>query len=431
MNVLILGSGGREHALAWKVAQSSILTRLYVAPGNAGTSNLAENLDLDIMDFKAVAETALRLNIRIIVVGPEAPLVAGIVDYFQNDPKLSGITLIGPPAEGAQLEGSKAFAKAFMERHNIPTARYQRFGKKDLSAGLEYLKTLKPPYVIKADGLAAGKGVIITEDLKEAEETLRSMLLNDAFGKAGNEVVIEEFLKGIEVSMFVLTDGSSYKLLPEAKDYKRIGAGDTGPNTGGMGAVSPVNFVNPEFMQKVLNQVIIPTVKGLKADGIAYSGFIFFGLIKVQGDPYVIEYNCRLGDPETEVLLPRIKSDLLHLFEGIATGTLSECDLQIDERAASTVIMASEGYPGSYAKGKEIQVSMLPDDAHLFHAGTKKQQGKTVSSGGRVLAMTALGATIEDALDTSYAAIKAVNFEGMYYRKDIGNDLRKVRAGAK
>lgn len=431
MNVLILGSGGREHALAWKLAQSSFLSTLFVAPGNAGTSQVATNVALDVLDFKAIGEFVLQQEINILVVGPEAPLVEGIFDFFAADPLLAKVTVIGPSKSGARLEGSKEFAKRFMERHNIPTARYKSFDKKSIGEVRAFLDSLKPPYVIKADGLAAGKGVIITNDLQEAEQTVNSMLLDSAFGKAGKKVVIEEFLKGIEVSMFVITDGHSYKILPEAKDYKRIGAGDTGLNTGGMGAVSPVHFVNAEFMQKVENQIIIPTVKGLEAEGIPYAGFIFFGLMKVQGDPYVIEYNCRLGDPETEAILPRIKSDLLHLFEGIATGTLSECDLQLDDRTATTVVIASEGYPGNYPKGREIAVSTLPDDAVLFHAGTKQQGDKDVTAGGRVIAMTALGANLEDALDTAYAAVRAVHFDGMYYRKDIGVDLLKTKAGTR
>lgn len=431
MNVLILGSGGREHALAWKLAQSSILSRLFVAPGNAGTAQIAENVALDVLDFKAIGDFVLQETIDIVVVGPEAPLVEGIFDYFTSNAKFSGTTVIGPSKSGARLEGSKDFAKRFMERHNIPTARYKSFDKDSVNEARVFLETLKPPYVIKADGLAAGKGVIITNSIEEAAQTVQSMVVDAAFGKAGKKVVIEEFLKGVEVSMFVITDGRSYKILPEAKDYKRIGVGDTGPNTGGMGAVSPVHFVNAEFMQKVENQIIIPTVKGLEADGIPYAGFIFFGLMKVQGDPYVIEYNCRLGDPETEAILPRIKSDLLDLFEGIATGTLSECDLQLDDRTAVTVVVASEGYPGNYPKGREITVSTLPDDALLFHAGTKRQADKDLTTGGRVLAMTALGSGLEEALDTVFAAVRAIQFDGMYYRKDIGIDLIKIKTGTR
>lgn len=428
MNVLILGGGGREHAIAWKVSHSSILNKLYVAPGNAGTAELATNVEVDPMDFPAVAAFCLEKNVSIVVVGPEAPLVEGIADFFAADEKLHSITIIGPDSKGARLEGSKAFAKAFMERHQIPTARYGAFDAGDLEEAVAFLKSLKPPYVLKADGLAAGKGVVITEDYDEAEETLSEMLSGKAFGKSGERVVIEEFLKGVEVSMFILTDGHSFKLFPEAKDYKRIGEGDTGLNTGGMGAVSPVSFVNPEFMEKVKNQVIIPTVKGLAADGIPYKGFIFFGLMKVHGDPYVIEYNCRLGDPETEVILPRVKSDLLHLFEGIATDTLSECDLEIDDRTASTVILASGGYPASYEKGKSIQFGDI-GEAHLFHAGTRlDENGKVLTNGGRVLAVSATGAEIGEALEVSYKAAANIQFDGVYYRKDIGKDLEKVTA---
>ncbi len=426
MNVLVLGSGGREHAIAWKLAQSSILTRLFIAPGNAGTREVGENVGLNILDFKAVGAFCLEKSVSIVVVGPEAPLVEGIVDYFAGDAKLNGITVIGPTKSGARLEGSKEFAKQFMERHNIPTARYRSFDANGIREAKLFLEGLKPPYVIKADGLAAGKGVIITESLKEATETVDTMLRDAGFGQAGKTIVIEEFLRGIEVSMFVITDGDSFKVLPEAKDYKRIGVGDTGPNTGGMGAISPVPFVGEEFNEKVLNQIIIPTVKGLKAEGIRYTGFIFFGLMKVQGDPYVIEYNCRMGDPETEAIMPRIKSDLLDLFEGIAHGTLSECDLQIDDRTAATVIMASEGYPGDYPKGREITTAMLPQEALMFHSGTKESKGKVVTNGGRVVAMTGMGNDLEEALETAFAAVRAVNFEGAYHRKDIGSDLLKT-----
>ncbi len=425
MNVLVLGSGGREHAIAWKLAQSSMLTQLFVAPGNAGTADIAENVELDIMDFKSVAKFCIEHEVSIVVVGSEAPLVAGIADFFRSHEKYRGITVVGPSKAGAQIEGSKDFAKKFMDRHNIPTARYRSFDQNGLREAKMFLEGLKPPYVIKADGLAAGKGVIITDKLPEAVKAVESMLLDKQFGDAGSKVVIEEFLKGTEVSMFVITDGEAFKMLPEAKDYKRIGVGDTGPNTGGMGAISPVSFATEEFRQKVLNQVIIPTIKGLRTENIDYSGFLFFGLIKVQGDPYVIEYNCRLGDPETEVIIPRIKSDLLHLFEGIASGTLSECDLQIDERTASTVIMASEGYPGNYPKGREITMNTLPEEVIPFHAGTKLNKGKVVTNGGRVIAMTAMGADLDEALETAFAAVRAVSFEGAYWRKDIGADLQK------
>ena len=426
MNVLILGSGGREHALAWKVAQSSILHKLYVAPGNAGTNEIATNVDLDILNFDKVGAFAVENDIKIIVVGPEAPLVEGIVDFFQGHAKYGHITVIGPSQEGAKLEGSKEFAKKFMKRHQIPTARYGSFNANQIEEAETFLDKMKAPYVIKADGLAAGKGVIITEDLAEAMKTVKEMLQDKVFGDAGSTVVIEEFMKGIEVSMFVITDGHSYKILPEAKDYKRIGEGDTGLNTGGMGAISPVSFVNPEFMEKVKNHVIIPTIKGLRKDEIGYKGFIFFGLMKVQGDPFVVEYNCRLGDPETEVILPRIKSDLLHFFEGIATDTLSECDLEIDERTAATVILASGGYPEKYAKGKEINIDKTNDQTVVFHAGTKSSDDKTVTSGGRVMAVTSMGVDMEDALKRSYESIEGIRFDQMYFRKDIGFDLRKA-----
>lgn len=430
MNVLILGSGGREHAIAWKVAQSSLLRTLYVAPGNAGTAEVATNVDLDPMDFDAVKAFALEHNIRIVVVGPEAPLVAGIQDYFTADPELAGVKVIGPNQKAAQLEGSKHFSKKFMERHNIPTARYASFTKSTASRIGAFLESLKPPYVIKADGLAAGKGVLIVDDLKEAKKVARDMLMSDSFGEAGRKVVIEEFLKGIEVSMFVITDGRSYKILPEAKDYKRIGEGDTGLNTGGMGAVSPVSFVNPEFMEKVKNQVIIPTVKGLAADDIHYEGFIFFGLMKVGSDPYVIEYNCRMGDPETEVVIPRIKSDLLHLFDGLATDTLSECDLEIDDRAATTVMLVSGGYPEAYEKGKAIAGFDQVDGSVVFHAGTKNKDGQVVTNGGRVMALTSFGYEPDEALKKSYENAEKLTYEGKYYRKDIGFDLqlRKQKA---
>lgn len=430
MNVLILGSGGREHAIAWKVAQSSLLRTLYVAPGNAGTAEVATNVDLDPMDFDAVKAFALEHNIRIVVVGPEAPLVAGIQDYFTADPELAGVKVIGPNQKAAQLEGSKHFSKKFMERHNIPTARYASFTKSTASRIGAFLESLKPPYVIKADGLAAGKGVLIVDDLKEAKKVARDMLMSDSFGEAGRKVVIEEFLKGIEVSMFVITDGRSYKILPEAKDYKRIGEGDTGLNTGGMGAVSPVSFVNPEFMEKVKNQVIIPTVKGLAADDIHYEGFIFFGLMKVGSDPYVIEYNCRMGDPETEVVIPRIKSDLLHLFDGLATDTLSECDLEIDDRAATTVMLVSGGYPEAYEKGKAIAGFDQVDGSVVFHAGTTNKDGQVVTNGGRVMALTSFGYEPDEALKKSYENAEKLTYEGKYYRKDIGFDLqlRKQKA---
>jgi phosphoribosylamine---glycine ligase len=424
MNLLILGSGGREHAIAWKSAQSSHLKKLFIAPGNAGTKSVGINVDLNVNDFEAIANFALENKIHIIVVGPEEPLVNGIVDYFNSREDLSKITLIGPNKEAAQLEGSKDFSKQFMARHNIPTAKYATFTKENIKDGYGFLELMKPPYVLKADGLAAGKGVLILTNLKEAKEELKNMLTGSKFGKASSKVVIEQFLKGIELSVFVVTDGKNYKLLPEAKDYKRIGANDTGANTGGMGAVSPVPFANREFMDKVENQVIIPTIKGLKKEGIHYSGFIFFGLISVKGDPYVIEYNCRLGDPETEVVMPRIKSDILELFDGIATDTLGERDVEIDARSVATVMMVSGGYPEKYEKGKQILGLKEFEKSIVFHAGTtENEDGAVLSNGGRVLAVTSYGKNIEKALKHSYNTIDNITFDNSNYRKDIGFDL--------
>ena len=424
MNVLLIGSGGREHAMAWKLAQSSFLTQLFVAPGNAGTANVATNLKLDTSNHDAVSRSIKKHDIQMVVVGPEAPLVAGLVDHLIDCGKHPELVVIGPRSEGAQLEGSKAFAKAFMKRHNIPTAGYAAFNGEELDAALSHLESAKSPYVLKADGLAAGKGVIITEDLEEAKKVVSDMLSGASFGAAGQRVVIEEFMDGIECSMFAVTDGKAYHLLPSAKDYKRIGEGDTGPNTGGMGAVSPVPFMDAEFHEKAINQIIIPTVKGLAADGIPYNGFLFFGLMKVGGDPYVVEYNCRLGDPETEVIMPRIQSDLLHLFENMGAGLLSEYDLQIDPRTCSTVMLVSEGYPGAYEKGKGITIPERQDqDSLLFHAGTGTSRGQAVTAGGRVLACTAIGTTPEKALAKSYALAEEVSFEGKLFRSDIGQDL--------
>ena len=426
MKILLLGSGGREHALAWKISQSSQLEKLFVAPGNAGTSEIAENVALEINDFESIGHFCVQNKINLVIVGPEQPLVSGIHDYFLNQKSLDHITVIGPPKEGAQLEGSKDFAKAFMKRHNIPTAKSKSFDSSQIDDALMHLEKSTGPYVLKADGLAAGKGVIIETELKKAKKSLKK-LLSGQFGKASKKVVIEEFLQGIELSVFIITDGKNYKILPEAKDYKRIGENDTGLNTGGMGAISPVPFANREFMDKVENQIIIPTVKGLKKDAISYSGFIFFGLIAVKGDPYVIEYNCRLGDPETEVILPRLKSDIIELFDGIATDTLSERDIEIDLRSASTVMLVSGGYPEDYEKGKEITIGNVDDKTLLFHAGTSYKNNKVVSSGGRVITVTSYGKNLETALQNSYNNLTKVSFEKAFYRKDIGKDLLKKK----
>jgi len=424
MNVLLIGSGGREHALAWKLAQSSFLTGLYVAPGNAGTESLATNLKVDVSNHDAVSRAIKRHDIGMLVVGPEAPLVAGLVDDLLDSGKHDDLVVVGPRKAGAQLEGSKSFAKQFMRRHNIPTAGYGSFGADEVNEALACLDTMKAPYVLKADGLAGGKGVIITEDLAEAQTVVKDMLSGASFGQAGQRVVIEEFLDGIECSMFAVTDGQAFHLLPSAKDYKRIGEGDTGPNTGGMGAVSPVTFMDAEFHEKALNQIVIPTIKGLATDGIPYQGFLFFGLMKVGGDPYVIEYNCRLGDPETEVIVPRIQSDLLHLFENLGAGLLSEYHLQIDPRTCSTVMLVSEGYPGKVETGRPMTLpSTTPKGSMLFHAGTASSRGNVVTNGGRVIACSAMGNTPEAALKQSYALVDQVDYEGKGFRRDIGQDL--------
>ncbi len=424
MKLLLLGSGGREHALAWKISQSSQLEKLYVAPGNAGTNSIAENVNLSVEDFEGIASFMLDKGVEILVVGPENPLVNGIHDYFDSRPDLTQITVVGPKKEGAKLEGSKDFSKDFMKRHRIPTAKYGSFNYDTLDKGLAYLEKLPGPYVLKADGLAAGKGVIIESDLSKAKKALKKMLKGQ-FGSASSTVVIEEFLTGVELSVFIITDGINYKILPEAKDYKRIGENDTGLNTGGMGAISPVPFANREFMDKVENQIIIPTVKGLRKENIDYSGFIFFGLIAVKGDPYVIEYNCRLGDPETEVILPRLKSDILELFDGLATNTLSERDVEIDPRSASTIMLVSGGYPEKYKNGEEISITDEVNNELIFHAGTKESEGKTVTNGGRVISITAYGKNLETALKNSYKTVDGVSFNEMYYRKDIGKDVLK------
>ena len=423
MRVLLLGSGGREHALAWKIAQSSILDQLFIAPGNAGTRQFGKNIPLSPIDFIAVKNFVLENNIEMVVVGPEEPLVLGIYDFFVGDTELSKIPVIGPSKYGAQLEGSKDFAKAFMNRHSIPTAKYATFTIDNLEEGLLFLKNMKSPYVLKADGLAAGKGVLIIHDLDEAQAELKSMLQHEKFGEASKKVVIEQFLDGIELSVFIVTDGHSFKLLPEAKDYKRIGEGDTGPNTGGMGAISPVPFADAAFMDKVHNRIIVPTVKGLKSEGIVYKGFVFFGLICVKGDPYVIEYNCRMGDPETEVVIPRLKSDILDLFEGIASNTLSERDIQFIDKSAATVMMVAGGYPDVYEKGKQIYGLNSVVDSLVFHAGTIADGPSVLTSGGRVLAVTSYGKNIEVAIEKAYEAVSKISFEGAYYRKDLGQDV--------
>jgi phosphoribosylamine---glycine ligase len=422
MNILILGSGGREHALAWKLSQSKKVSKIFIGPGNAGTEAFGENLKLDPEKFEEVKSAVLDNDIDIVIVGPEAPLVKGIHDFFLNDDKLSEIPVIGPSKDAAMLEGSKDFAKEFMKRYNIPTAEYRTFNKETLKEANHFMKKLKPPYVLKADGLAAGKGVIIVNDIDEASMELSAML-NGKFGDAGRKVVIEQFLKGIELSIFIITDGHTYKLLPSAKDYKRIGVGDTGLNTGGMGAVSPVPFADRSFMDKVEERIIKPTIKGLADEEIVYKGFIFFGLINVNNDPYVIEYNVRLGDPESEVIIPRIKSDFFELIEGVAKNDLKKREIQIDERFVTTVMLVSGGYPGSYEKGKVISGLDNTFDSIVFHAGTKKDGDDVLTNGGRVLAVSAWGNTMKDALSRSYRNAELLSFEGSYYRTDIGFDL--------
>ncbi len=423
MRVLLLGSGGREHALSWKMAQSSMLEELFIAPGNAGTKQHGKNVNINPTDFEGIKKFVLENNVNMVVVGPEEPLVKGIHDFFLADELLKKVPVIGPNKEAAQLEGSKDYAKQFMHRHNIPTAKYATFTKDTLEQGYKFLESMNPPFVLKADGLAAGKGVLILDNLKEAKAELKNMLADAKFGEASSRVVIEQFLKGIELSVFVITDGDSYKRLPEAKDYKRIGEGDTGLMTGGMGAVSPVPFADPVFMDKVQNQIIIPTIKGLKHDNIPYKGFIFFGLINVKNEPYVIEYNCRLGDPESEVIIPRLKSDLLDLFEGVASNTLSERDVQFVDKCATTVMMVAGGYPGDYKKGKQIYGLNTITDSIVFHAGTSSDGPAVLSAGGRVLAITSYGKNIQIALAKSYESAAKIEFEGANYRKDIGFDV--------
>ena len=423
MRILILGSGGREHTLAWKMSQSPLCDSLFVAPGNSGTLQVAMNIEIDPTNFEAVIGLVKSEAIDMVVVGPEAPLVLGIHDAIKSDKELKNVAVIGPAKAAAELEGSKAFAKAFMNRHNIPTAAHDVFTADSLQKGLQFLSTLKPPYVLKADGLAAGKGVLIIDSLNEAQATLKDMLENQTFGEASRTVVIEEFLSGIELSCFVLTDGKSYKILPMAKDYKRIGEGDTGLNTGGMGAVSPVPFVDEMFYNKVESRIVRPTIAGLQKDRLPYVGVVFIGLIKVNDDPFVIEYNVRFGDPETEVVIPRIKSDLVELFASLNQGNLKDYPLEIDERTAATVMMVSGGYPGDYEKGKEIFGMKGVDGLHLFHAGAIRVNDKTLTSGGRVMAVTAFGENHKVATKKIYDQIEKINFDGKNYRKDIGFDL--------
>ena len=421
MNVLVIGSGGREHAFGWKISKSKIPNKLFFAPGNAGTENLGINLDIDISNFKQLENSIVRNNINLVLVGPEVPLVFGISDFIHSNKKLEKINVIGPKKLGAMLEGSKSFAKEFMERHNIPTAPYKKFSLKNLNDGLDYLESISPPYVLKANGLAAGKGVLIINELEKAKNSLVEMLKNKKFGSASKEVVIEGFLDGIELSCFVLTDGDSFITLPYAKDYKRIGEGDSGLNTGGMGAISPVPFNDKDFKNKIENKIIKPTIKGLKKDNIDYLGFIFIGLINVKGEPFVIEYNVRMGDPETQVVLPRIKNDFLEILLATANNKLSEIKLDVSPNYAVTIVSVSGGYPESYEKGLDVLGDI--DQELVFQAGTLKKNNKIVTNGGRVFSSTALGSSIKIALSKAYKNLKKIKFKGMYFRKDIGFDL--------
>tara|TARA_R110000868_G_scaffold119018_10_gene315342 strand:+ start:12599 stop:13870 length:1272 start_codon:yes stop_codon:yes gene_type:complete len=423
MHILILGSGGREHTFAWKIAQSPLCKKLYVAPGNSGTAQIATNVNIGVNDFEAIKALVIKERIDVVVVGPEDPLVNGIHDYFLNDESIKHVSVIGPQKVAAELEGSKEFAKEFLYRHNIPTAAYESFTKETVENGYAFLETLKPPYVLKADGLAGGKGVVILNDLDVAKAELKAMLVDAKFGQASTKVVIEEFLDGIELSCFVLTDGNNYKILPTAKDYKRIGEGDTGLNTGGMGAVSPVPFATKEFLAKIEERIVKPTINGFKKDKLPYVGFVFIGLIKVGDDPKVIEYNVRMGDPETEVVLPRLKNDFVEILQAMANGTLDNINIEIDERAATTIMLVSGGYPETYEKGKVITGLDTIEDSIPFHAGSQLKDGKIVTSGGRVMAITSYGNTYQEAIKKSYQNIEKLHFDKMNYRKDIGFDL--------
>jgi len=419
-NILLLGSGGRECTLAWKLSQSHLCGTFFIAPGNAGTAEYGMNLNISYNDFEAIKQACIEYKIDILFPGPEDPLVAGIYDFFKNDPKLKHIIIVGPSKEGAQLEGSKAYSKKFMERHNIPTAAYKEFTVESFEQGVAYIKRSEMPIVLKADGLAAGKGVVIAKDSIEAVKAFRAMVMDKQFGKSSEKVVIEQFLDGIELSVFAFTDGTNYVLLPEAKDYKRVGEGDTGPNTGGMGAISPVPFADEAFMKKVVDRIIEPTVQGLKTENITYHGFIFFGLIKVNGEPYVIEYNCRMGDPETEVVIPRLENDLVELIVKMSEGKLNEVTVQHSPKAAGAVMMVSEGYPGDYPKGRKMTGFENVKGSLLFHAGTTVKDGNVVTNGGRVIAITSYGDNIKAALAKSYENVAQIDYEGKYYRKDIG-----------